>query len=86
MLRGRSRLGKRSRVRSEYFAKAIEALESRWMLALTVTGHDSGAFLPAVLERVQAEIHEICRFLVAVDADHRAFVMKLVGRRTAGVI
>src|SRR2546421_7723087 len=40
MLRGRSRPGKRSRIRSEYFAKAIEALENRWMLALTVTGHD----------------------------------------------
>ena len=53
---------------------------------VTITGHDSGAFLPAVLERVQAEIHEVCRFLVAVDADHRAFVMKLVGRRTGGVL
>jgi len=34
--------------------------------------------LPAVLERVEAEIGEIGGFLVTEDAEHRAFLVKLV--------
>ena len=51
---------------------------------LPVVGDDAGALLPPMLERVQAEIRQIRRFFVAVDADDSTFLMKLVGRRQRG--
>ena len=39
---------------------------------------DSGGFLPAMLQRVQAEIGELRRFFVSEDAEHTTFVMETV--------
>jgi hypothetical protein len=32
-----------------------------------------------MLERIQAKIGEVCRFLVAVDAEDGTFVVELIG-------
>lgn len=46
---------------------------------IAVPRDDAGRFLSAVLQRIQAEIGQIGRFLVAVDAEDGAFVVKLIG-------
>src|SRR5215469_7837465 len=44
----------------------------------TVAGSDSGAFLTAMLQRVQPEICYIGRLGMAIDGDYAAFFMELV--------
>ena len=50
------------------------------MKLLAVIGHDSGRFLSAMLERVEAEIGKISGFFVAVYAENGAFIVEFVGR------
>src|SRR6185436_5224241 len=51
--------------------------------ALPVGGDDAGAFLAAVLQRVQAEVGEVGRFGVAEDAEDAAFVLELIEHRSS---
>ena len=46
--------------------------------ALARPGHDAGGLLPAVLHGVEAEIRQVSRVRVAVDAEDAALVAKLV--------
>ena len=46
---------------------------------LTVRGHDPGPLLPAMLERVEPQVGQIGSLLVAIDAEHCALIVKLVG-------
>ena len=43
-----------------------------------VAGGDPGAFLPAMLQRVQAQVSQVGGFRMAVDGKHAAFVVKAV--------
>ena len=45
---------------------------------LGVVGHDPAGLLPAMLQRVQAEGHEIRRIGHADDTEHAAFLAQLV--------
>ena len=59
-----------------------EALLLPLMEPLAVGGDDAGRFLPAVLQRVQAEVGDVGRLGVAVDADDAAHTeMPPTGRR-----
>ena len=51
---------------------------------LAVGGDDSRGFLPSVLEGVKAEVRDVCRFGVVEDAEHSAFVVKVVVVRQRG--
>ena len=62
----------------EYIGDMALALFNMEMLA--VVGNDSGGFLAAMLKRVEAEVGEIGRFLVAVYAEDGTFVVEFVGR------
>ena len=44
----------------------------------TVGGDDAGAFLAAVLQRVQAQVREVGRLGIAEDAEDAAFVLELI--------
>ena len=46
---------------------------------IAVRGADSGALLPAVLQRVEAEVGQFGCLGVAVDGDHATFFVKFVG-------
>jgi len=48
------------------------------MEAIAIIGNDTGGFLPAMLQGVEAERGQRCRVLGAIDAEDATFVMKLV--------
>ena len=43
-----------------------------------VAGADAGALLPAMLQRVEAEVGQLGRFGMAVDGDHAALVVEFI--------
>ena len=45
---------------------------------LTVARDDTGGFLASMLQGIEAEIRQVCRFLVAIDAEDRTFIVKLI--------
>ena len=49
------------------------------MKLLAIARDDAGGFLPSMLQGIQSEIGEVCRFLVAVNAENRTFVVELIG-------
>ena len=44
-----------------------------------IAGDNAGGFLPAMLQRIEAEIGQIRGLFVPVDAEDRALVVKLIG-------
>lgn len=48
------------------------------MKLLAIARDDAGGFLSAMLQGIQPKIGEVCRFLVAVNAEDGAFVVKLI--------
>ena len=46
---------------------------------LAVVGDDTGGFLSAMLQRVEAKVGKVRSFLVPVDAEDGAFVVKFIG-------
>ena len=53
---------------------------------LAVVGHDAGSFLASMLKRVEAEVSEIGRLLVAVYPEHGALIVEFVGRDNRQVL
>jgi hypothetical protein len=45
---------------------------------VTIAAGDTGALLPAMLQRIQSQVGEISGFRVAVDGKHAAFVVELI--------
>jgi hypothetical protein len=45
---------------------------------VAVAGDDAGGFLAAMLERIEAEIHEFCGFGVTEDSYDAAVVVEVV--------
>ena len=74
------RAGGRAGLRASRSLKASAtwpiARDTRMLLA--VGGGDAGALLPAVLQRVEAEVGEVRRLGVAEDAEDAALVLELV--------
>lgn len=55
---------------------------------LAIARNDAGGFLPTMLQGIEPQIGEVGRFLMAVNTEDGAFVVKLVGSNQieAGVI
>ena len=50
-------------------------------MSVAVGGGDAGALLPAMLQRIEAEVGEIRGLGVAEDPEHAAFFLELVEHR-----
>ena len=48
------------------------------MKMLAIARDDAGGFLSTMLQGIQSKIGEVCRFLVAVNAEDGTFVVELV--------
>jgi hypothetical protein len=47
-----------------------------------VARDDPGGFLSPMLQSIQSKIREVCRFLMAVNAEDGTFVVKFIGALT----